>query len=403
MGILWFRAGAGNNALTAQFGVLGSAASATTDNIAITLLLFSILVPAFLPRSRQIIRLLGRHIVYALLAFWVIASCLWSQFPLVSVQWAPVAALSIVFAFYLYSRFSKAQQLRLLFICGYICLGLSFGLALFAPQYGVDHTSIAGAWRGMYAHKNLCAMTTLFLLPAAVYDTTASRISKAWRMLYICLSVLLVVMTQSVTGEIVLGCLFIFCFAVAWLPRLEVRERMIALLIGLVSSVALLSVAIVDERSIAFMLGKDPTLTGRTAIWASVMPAILKRPILGYGFRAFWRGYQGESAAVSLATHWAVPSAHNGLLEIWLTLGLIGVLLVAYLFVKTCRDGLTCLRANGNPYLSWCMCIVFLTIITSADEGELVSPNGIMWILFVLASIGLAEGATSLRLGHRID
>jgi hypothetical protein len=58
---------------------------------------------------------------------------------------------------------------------------------------------------------------------------------------------------------------------------------------------------------------------------------------------------------------------------------------------------LGCLRVGKSPYLVWYASIVFLTILTSVDEGALVIPNSLT--LLTLACVGLSEGAGRIRLG----
>jgi O-antigen ligase len=100
-----------------------------------------------------------------------------------------------------------------------------------------------------------------------------------------------------------------------------------------------------------------------------------------------------------VAAHWAVTSAHNGFLEVWLTLGAVGLALVIYSLLRASRDSLVCLCAGCPPYLTWYVCIVFLSIVISADEGELVNPYGLIWMLYILACVGLSRAATRTRLG----
>ena len=394
-GMPWFWTGGGSD-LTARFGSIASAETGTAENTAIAILLFTLVPLLVFPWMKSIIRLCRRDKVFAAIAAWSILSCLWSQFPLVSLEWAPVAALNTIFAVYLYRRFSPDQQIRLFLILGWICLGLSIALSLLSPAHGVDY---AGSWRGMYPQKNMCSMMTAFLLVAALYAPATSAFSWVFRILYVGLSIFLIVMTQSATGKISLVLLFAYFVVTRCASGLRERERGIALVVAMVFASALVVVGFAKAQAISLLLGKDPTLTGRTEIWHAVMPSILKHPILGYGYRAFWRGYQGESANVSLASHWTVPSAHNGFLEIWLTLGAIGVALVLYSLLRAVRDAFVCLSAGQSPYLAWYACIVFLTIFTNVDEGELVIPNSLLWILYIVACVGLSDGARRIRLG----
>jgi len=396
-GLLWFRSG--NNELTSTFGLLGGAQAGTQDYTAISILLFAIVPVVLFPKIKPVIELCRRDRVFAALAVWTVLSCFWSQFPMVSLEWAPVAVLDIVFAFYLYRRFTPGQQMRLLLLLGWLCLLLSIALSLFFPQYGIDHTGTTGAWRGMYPQKNMCSMTTAFLMLGALYAPATSFLFKVSRVAYVCLSVFLIIMTQSATGKITLVCLLAYFVATRLASGLRSRERAVALAMGTMIALALVGIGISEREGILLLLGKDSTLTSRTEIWKAIIPSIMKHPILGYGIKAFWRGYQGESANVSLAAHWAVPSAHNALLEVWLGLGAVGVALVAYSMVRAIRDAFVCLRAGKSPYLAWCACIIFLTVVTSVDEAELAIPYSLLWILYILACLGLSEGARRVRLG----
>ena len=59
------------------------------------------------------------------------------------------------------------------------------------------------------------------------------------------------------------------------------------------------------------LIGKDPTLTGRTDIWVLLIESIKERWTLGYGYGAYWQEELGPSFAVRNALEWGVPTAHN--------------------------------------------------------------------------------------------
>ena len=82
------------------------------------------------------------------------------------------------------------------------------------------------------------------------------------------------------------------------------------------------------------MLGRDPSLTDRTAVWADVL-ALQNRPMLGYGFESFWLG---DRLMVLWNKWWWRPTqAHNGYIETYLNLGLVGLGLLAGLLLSTFR------------------------------------------------------------------
>lgn len=397
-GLLWFRPGAGNDELSARFGSLGTGASDTAGNTFVALLLIALLFPLVHARLPRIWLAFKTDKLFLLLGTWVCASCIWSQMPGVSLKWAPIALLNLLTAFYMVERFSVEEQIRVFLLLGALCLVSSVFLALLVPRLGIDHTDGSGAWRGMYAQKNMCSMVTEFLLLPALYVRPTHRLTSVLLIAYVAVSVLLVLETQSTSGRIILAVLAVYFTFTRLTSRLVWRQRL-----GLSIGVALLAVAMAAfcisySGEIARALGKDPSLTGRTEIWQSVIASIAKRPLTGYGYRAFWRGYDGESANIALATHWAVPSAHNGILEIWLNLGGIGVLLVTLTAMRAARDALTCLRTRVRG-LEWYVSILFMTFVINVDEAELVNPYGLLWLLYVVACVGLLLNAAGIRRG----
>ena len=72
----------------------------------------------------------------------------------------------------------------------------------------------------------------------------------------------------------------------------------------------------------------DPSFTGRTDIWKFAVDHVAQRPITGYGFAAFW-GTEQVVYGMTGAT-WAntASDAHNGYLDLALTIGIPGSALV---------------------------------------------------------------------------
>ena len=79
-------------------------------------------------------------------------------------------------------------------------------------------------------------------------------------------------------------------------------------------------------------LGRGSKLSGRTELWTALL-GMHTNPILGTGFESFWLGERPRQ----LEGLWFfIPNeAHNGYLETYLTLGVVGLLLLIGLFVAT--------------------------------------------------------------------
>jgi exopolysaccharide production protein ExoQ len=147
------------------------------------------------------------------------------------------------------------------------------------------------------------------------------------------------------------------------------------------------------------LLHKDITLSGRTTIWGALSVSIAKHPLLGYGYSAFWLGLRGESANVISAIHWAALSyAENGVIELWLELGAIGVGLFVLAYVGAYRRLRRLISyTNGTPELFWYASILFLVIITNIEAGEIAQPNSMVWIMFVMATSGIHKKHREIR------
>lgn len=208
-GCLWFQSVYGNNLMNARYGALATY-SGTGKGIFVAVPVYAIVVIALFTRLRAVLACFHKHWPFSALALLSLASFAWSQFPIRSLEFSLLLTLDTLFAFYFCLRFSQDGQMRLLLIVGWMCLLFSIALSLFFPKFGMDYTEgVAGNWRGMYDHKNTCAMMTTFLLSPALFVKTGSLLGSVGRIIYVFLSVALIVMTQSRTGWILVFCLFI--------------------------------------------------------------------------------------------------------------------------------------------------------------------------------------------------
>src|SRR5262249_7608179 len=86
---------------------------------------------------------------------------------------------------------------------------------------------------------------------------------------------------------------------------------------------------------IAAVLGRDTTLTRRTALWDGLL-RMSRDPAAGAGVESVWLG---DRVASVWQRHWWHPNqAHNGYLETYLNLGGIGVLLLAAVILRGYRN-----------------------------------------------------------------
>ena len=386
-----------NNAVAGEYGTLLAGHSKVIPMLEIAVVYGVIGVASFL-HFEALLGLCAKFPSLLALPVLAIASTAWSQDPVQSFLFAALAFAATIFAFYLTVRLTEPEQLELVMLAGLVVLLSSIVLAVFAPSIGVMQLDGKGAWQGLFNHKNRCAMGMAFLLTAAFFIPTGNAARQLLRWGFIVLSLFLIAMTQSRTGWLIAGMLLLFVVALNFFTRVSAREKF--LFTALVSVLVLLGVFFVGENygTIARSMGKDPTLTGRLVIWKAVMSPIFKRPLLGFGYSAFWLGSKGESVNVVLETGFRnLANAENGILQLWLELGFVGVAIFLYTLFQACRNALTCLRFATPNYVKWYAAIIFLEILALVDGGKFMFPNSLDWILYVVACLGLAIRAEKLR------
>jgi len=144
-----------------------------------------------------------------------------------------------------------------------------------------------------------------------------------------------------------------------------------------------------DTHAVAVLdaLGKDPSLTGRTEIWDSLMRKVADRPWTGYGYGAFW-GRIGESVPadwVRKETGWIVPSAHNGWIDLLVQLGWPGAVLVGGLMTLTALIAVLRSMRSGLSEGWWSLGFLAAFLVLSLSESILMAHQGLPWVLFLAA------------------
>jgi exopolysaccharide production protein ExoQ len=324
-------------------------------------------------------------------------SALWSDSPFHSLGEGTLLLALTLFAFFLASSFSEERQIELLVLAAGIVFTLSILLAIGMPSIGTQPES--GAWRGLFHQKNDCAGISLFLLLPAMHWKTRSSFERALRWVVILEAILLIMMSQSRTGWGLAIAMISGVATLSLLRRMRSRDSA-ALAVSLaVVGLVILYAGFQYGPQILTLIGKDPTLSQRTVIWQMVSESVMKRPLLGYGFAAFWNGMASESVNVIMATHWVQSQSQNGLLDVWLQLGGLGIALLAASFVQAGRRALSNLRAPGATQL-WIE-IVICVLLYNIGESSLMGSHSLSWFLFILALCGLSRANRANMLAQR--
>lgn len=312
-------------------------------------------------------------------------SIVWSGAPEVTLRRCMALLCSTAFGVYLAARYTRLELLKLLLWALGASAVLSIVFALMLPSYGL-HIKTYHAWRGVYENKNI--LGCFMALGAIVWLLVAFSQNKR-RLAGICffaVSIILLLFSKSITAFVVLVVLLIvlFFYYLAYYRNMR-AARFLAIL-----AAAILCILLVHHvEFILTTLGRDATLTGRTLIWQQVWGMILERPWLGYGYSAFWLGWTGPSSHIWSVLPARVISAHCGFLDLWLQLGLAGVLVFLASFFTNLFKAHVLLRAKNSLAGMFPLLFLLFILLYNITESAILVQNSMFWILYVAISIQL--------------
>lgn len=202
-----------------------------------------------------------------------------------------------------------------------------------APEVGIHlgidswvGTAVAGNWRGLTTHKNFAGAASALCILLFLFD--ARHID--WRIRSAVLLGAAYFLYQSMSktsmGMVVLAAFLGYSYNA--IPR---KWRQFLLPVGVLIScaVATYTSAYVDAISRLYL---EPTaFTGRGQIWSTLMLYAKDHAMLGSGFESFWN--IGDSSPIYIYGQGYVTTVtvgHNGYLDLLVTVGVPGVLLIVW-------------------------------------------------------------------------
>jgi exopolysaccharide production protein ExoQ len=257
------------------------------------------------------------------------------------------------------------------FVCGLSAVASVVQLLIFPEP---------GDFRGIFSQKNVLGQVMAGGVLAALY---CARTRDRQRFGYICvigLCTIVAFMSQSTTSILAIFLFFVFDL----LGGLYLRggsTRILSLYLAIGSFlVAVFLIFVFGTDFIFSFFGKDTTLTGRTVIWPLVIENIGERPVLGWGFSAFWSPVNPNAWQIIAVVRAA--NAHNAILEFLLEIGFVGTSFFIFLWVRNFVMAVKCMNGPAEQFGLSTVLLLLGILLIGVSEDVLLASGQIWTILF---------------------
>jgi exopolysaccharide production protein ExoQ len=142
---------------------------------------------------------------------------------------------------------------------------------------------------------------------------------------------------------------------------------------------------------IAEAAGRSSTLTSRIPMWKEVLNAIGRHPWWGYGYDVFWVEWSRDLQKVLyVLSGWRPPHAHNGYLDILLSVGIVGLLIFFGGFITSLWRAGSLFRANESSSAKFALFVLLFLAVLNLGESYILRLMSFFWIPYVTIYVSLA-------------
>jgi exopolysaccharide production protein ExoQ len=338
-----------------------------------------------------------RNLALTSLLLFALVSIFWSDLPFVSLKRWVRDLGSYLSILVVLSDPVPLESVRLLLRrLFYLLVPLSILVIKYYPILGMDYSEWTGAAmaKGVATSKNtlgaICLVSGLFFFwdIASRWSNRKEQGTKrilAVNFVFLAMTLWLLNLAHSATSGVcmAIGCVVVVVARSKWAKR---HPGFFKILIPASFCLYLVLAFGLDlNGELARLVGRDPTLTDRTDIWRAVLN-VHTNPLVGTGYESFWLGPRLDSLWRQKSTV-GINEAHNGYLEVYLNLGLMGVFLLAGVLIAGYRSLCRELHTRSGP-ASLGLAMLTVTLFYNMTEAAFIGYH-LMWAILLIAAIAI--------------
>jgi exopolysaccharide production protein ExoQ len=266
-----------------------------------------------------------------------------------------------------------------------------------------------GRIQGIVGNANILGMLALLALIVFVLRLLARKGSPAWGWLWIAVAAATLALTRSSTvivAGVAVVLVAVFLFAVR---RVDGGARVAIFATGAVLAAGIVTAAFVARDTLLGLLGRSSDLTNRLDIWQAVGELAAQRPVAGWGWVGYWVPWVHPFDDLIVIKGVTYLQAHNAWLDVFLQLGVIGVVVFALFvlgaLVRSWGMAAEIDRIRSSPgELRWPLTaapllLLVALLVQSLAESRLLIEIGLALLIVIAIKSGWRDGETTARPG----
>ena len=251
-----------------------------------------------------------------------------------------------------------------------------------------------GRIQGIVGNASTLAFMALLALIVFTVQLAAGTVRRGVAIAWLVVAVVVMLLTRSATITVALVIVAVVAGAALLMRRLPRRAHLGAGLAMFAAAAGAVVAAVLLRGPLLALLGRSDDLTNRITIWEKVIGLAQERPAAGWGWVSYWAPWVSPFDDLLKVNGVQVMHAHNAWLDVWLQLGIIGLVVFGALVLSTAaRAWLVAVdapQAAPRPLPQTAVTLLPLLLLTailvqSLAESRLLVEYG--WALLVIVAV----------------
>jgi O-antigen ligase len=340
---------------------------------------------------------------------WCALSLLWSQY-----QWATLAGViyQLLFAFLAVYIALVRDAIQIVRVVGdalrflltvSLALEVLSGLLLDLPItfLGIQgNIASGGPIQGLFGTRNQLSIVALIAFVTFLVELRTRSVRPPRAAFSITLAVLCILLAHSPVIAAVSLVVGLATLALYLMRKVPVHQRTFVQWGLAILTVAALVAAYIYRTRVIDLLNARADFQVRYQLWIQIWELIPVQQSVGWGWAGAWPTDLYPFTAIQAATGVYHSDGLNAYLDVYLQVGIIGLLLfVALIGLAFVRSWLLASNRRSVVY-AWAPLVLVSLLVTSVFESSILVEAG--WMLLIVCTVKASQGMSwRLRLPHR--